>query len=79
MTEREQGRTISRALPALAAMRQRYRVSAMWWYTWLSPQIGDDESFSYSGLRRVGSNGEPVAKPALRAFSSTAKRLQRGR
>jgi hypothetical protein len=47
------------------------------WYTWLSPAIGGKDSFDYAGLRRLDAAGHPVAKPALRAFRTVVKRLER--
>jgi hypothetical protein len=47
----------------------------VWWYTWLSPAIGDDESFSYAGLRRL-SGDRPVSKPAYAAFRSIVRELR---
>jgi hypothetical protein len=74
-TERGQARKVAQALRALAKVRKRYRVGGVWWYTWLSPKVGDDESFSYSGLRRLR-GGRPVNKPAYRAFKRTVRRLR---
>jgi hypothetical protein len=78
-TEKGQAKKIRQALPALTKVRRKFRLGGIWWYTWLSPRLGDDESFSYSGLRRMSKAGKPVSKPALRAFRSTVKRLRRAR
>ena len=75
-TEAGQARKVREALRALARVRTSLRIGGVWWYTWLSPEIGDDESFSYSGLRRL-SGGRAVDKPALRAFRETARLLRR--
>jgi hypothetical protein len=75
-TEKGQAAKIREALPALASQRTKLRIGGIWWYTWLSPAVGDDESFSYSGLRRV-SGGRPKSKPAYDAFKSTVKQLRR--
>ena len=74
-TERGQARKLGQALTALARARKRLRIATVYWYTWLSPAIGDDESFSYGGLRRI-SEGRPVSKPALAAFRKTVRRLR---
>lgn len=74
-TESGQAAKVTEALTALAEARTRLRIGGVWWYTWLSPQLGDDESFSYSGLRRL-SGGKPVSKPAYSAFKRTVKRLR---
>ena len=75
MTERGQAAKVRQILPRLARARRRLGIQALYWYTWLSPPVGDDESFSYAGLRRMR-GGEPVTKPALRAFRATARRLR---
>jgi hypothetical protein len=72
-TERGQAARIAALLPRLAAARTRLGLAGVFYYTWLSPEIGDDESFSYAGLRRL-SGGGIVAKPALRAFRTAVRR-----
>jgi hypothetical protein len=74
-TERGQAERVTQALTALAKVRTRHRIQTVYWYTWLSPELGDDESFSYSGLRRVRA-GTPVSKPAYGAFKRTVRRLR---
>lgn len=74
-SEKGQATKVREALTALARERKRLRISAVYWYTWLSPATGDDESFSYSGLRKLR-GGKPVNKPAMSAFRSTVKRLR---
>jgi hypothetical protein len=76
-TERGQATKLRQAFTTLAKARRRHRLSAVYWYTWLSPRIGGRNSFSYAGLRRIGKGGKPVSKPALRAFKSTVARLRR--
>jgi polysaccharide biosynthesis protein PslG len=75
-SERGQARRIRQILPMLAGSRRRLRIQAVYWYTWLSPPVGDDESFSYAGLRRLTKEGRPVSKPALRAFRATVRKLR---
>ena len=75
-TEHGQAQRIRQILPMLARERRRLGIQALYWYTWLSPQRGDDESFSYSGLRRLSDAGRPVSKPALRAFRATVRKLR---
>ena len=74
-TERGQARKLRDAFTTLARNRRALRIQSVHWYTWLSPAIGDDESFSYGGLRRL-SGGRPVNKPALTAFKRVARRLR---
>jgi hypothetical protein len=77
-TERGQAGRLRDAFAAFARERTRLRIGGVWWYTWLSPPVGDDESFSYGGLRRLH-GGRIVAKPALDAFRSSVRRLERRR
>ncbi len=72
-TERGQADRIRALLPRLAAARTRLRLAGLFYYTWLSPELGDDESFSYAGLRRLAGGGI-VAKPALAAFRTSVRR-----
>ena len=74
-TEAGQATKVRDALTALARERTRLRIGAVYWYTWLSPPTGDDESFSYSGLRKL-QGGRPVNKPAFNAFRRTVRRLR---
>jgi hypothetical protein len=74
-TEKGQAQRIRQILPMLTRARRLYRIQSVYWYNWLSPPIGDDESFSYAGLRRI-SRGKPVSKPALKAFRTTVRRLR---
>ena len=64
------------ALPALAAVRGRYRISQVFWFDWLSPPLGSPNAFDYSGLRRRQDDGSMVDKPALAAFRRAALRLE---
>lgn len=75
-SEGGQASKVKEALTELADNRTRLRIGAVYWYTWLSPAVGDDESFSYSGLRKLR-GGKPTSKPAYGAFRATVKRLRR--
>ena len=75
-TERGQADRLTSAFGALARERVRLRIGGVWWYTWLSPPVGEKESFSYAGLRRM-SRGRAVDKPARSAFSRAVRRLAR--
>lgn len=77
-TERGQAQRIRTLLPLLASARTRYRLSAIDWYTWVSPPFGATaNSFGYSGLTRVGGSGGVVRKPALAAWRATVAKLTR--
>jgi hypothetical protein len=76
VSERGQAKRVSQALRALARKRRSLRISTVYWYTWLSPAVGEPESFHYSGLRHM-EDGRPVAKPAYHAFKRTVRRLRK--
>jgi hypothetical protein len=75
-TESGQAAKVREALTALAGQRSKLRIGAIYWYTWLSPAVGDDESFSYSGLRKL-KGAKATSKPAYAAFKSTVRKLRR--
>jgi hypothetical protein len=74
-TERGQAERVTQAFRALARVRTELRIGGVWWYTWLSPPLGDDASFSYSGLRRIR-DGRAVNKPAYLAFRRVVRQLR---
>jgi hypothetical protein len=78
MTEAGQAARLGQAVLRLAARRGADHIAAIYWYTWLSPAIGGRDSFDYAGLRRLDGAGHPVSKPALVAFRTVARRLERG-
>jgi hypothetical protein len=73
-TEHGQALRIAEILPKLAAVRMRYQLIGVYWYTWISPPGGPD-SFDYSGLLRLTKSGRIVAKPALSAWAKTVAKL----
>ena len=73
-TEAGQASNLRNAYTRLARARRRLRIEQVFWFTWLSPDVGD-WTFSYAGLRRIAGDGaEP--KPAFGAFAATALALQ---
>ena len=76
-TERGQAARVRDLVGRVTAARRPLRIDAFFWYTWLSPVVGDDESFSYSGLRRLDASGKPAAKPAQGAFRAAVRRARR--
>jgi hypothetical protein len=74
-TEKGQAKRLRRGLELLAANRRKLRIGRVYWYTWLSLE-GTDNSFGYSGLRRLR-GGQVVSAPALATFRRTAARLKR--
>lgn len=75
-TEHGQAQRVAEILPKLAAVRARYRLAGVYWYTWISPPSGPD-SFDYSGLLRLTKSGRIVTKPALSAWTKTVAKLVR--
>jgi hypothetical protein len=64
-----------RGLYSLAARnRRRLRLTRVYWYTWASA-YQDGDLFDYAGLNRFG-GGELESKPALTAYTESARRLQ---
>jgi len=75
VTERAQAGRVNAAVSALARERERLGIAGVFWYSWLSPDYGSPDTFDYSGLRRLR-RGTPVAKPALLAFRTVARRIE---
>jgi hypothetical protein len=74
----------ARGLRLLVAARRSLRLSSTFWFTWATPDDGDGSyngaaTFSYSGLRRLAGRRRTIAKPAFRAFATTARALERPR
>lgn len=74
-TEKGQAKRLRRGLELLAAERRSLRIGRVYWYTWLSLE-GTENSFGYSGLRRLR-DGQVVSAPALATFRRMAARLKR--
>jgi hypothetical protein len=77
VSESGQADRVRAILPALAKLRGPYRLAGVYWYTWLSPPAGGRDSFDYGGLRRLGTDGGVVDKPALGAWRATVAKLTR--
>jgi hypothetical protein len=75
LTEQGQAQRVAQVLPWLATARRRYRIAQVAWFTWLSPALGSQDPFDYSGLRRL-KGGTVFPKPALAAFQTAARRLE---
>ena len=62
---------------ALLRIRQSARIRQIFWYTWLSADRDSPNSFSWSGLRKLGPPGTdaPVDKPALAEYRRVALRV----
>lgn len=60
---------------ALIAQRRRLGLGLLLWYTWIGRDRSRQDAFDHSGLLHL-QNGRLTAKPALRAFSSIARRAE---
>jgi hypothetical protein len=76
-TEAGQATRLRNAYRALLRIRRSARIRQIFWYTWLSADRDSPNSFSWSGLRRLGPPGTdaPVDKPALAEFRRVALRV----
>jgi hypothetical protein len=76
-TEAGQAVRLRNAYAALLRVRRAWRIRQVFWYTWLSADRDSPNSFSWSGLRRLGPLGTdaPVDKPALAAYRAVALRV----
>lgn len=73
-TESGQARRLRTGLRLLAGVRRRLRIEHVIWHTWLS-QEPSENSFAYSGLRRVR-DGRVVSVPALGAWVRSLRALR---
>jgi hypothetical protein len=53
---------------------RRLRLQRIYWYTWATRDGGSPSSFEWSGLRRVGADGQITDKPAMRALRDVIRR-----
>lgn len=69
---------LRRAYLALLRERRALGLQTVMWYTWLSADRDSPNSFSWSGLRRLGplATDPPVNKPAYGAYCAIARRVQ---
>jgi len=81
-TEGGQATRLANSFRALTKLRRSQRIDGIVWSTWLTRDMGSANSFDWSGLRKLNPAnpaGEPVTKPALRAFSAIALPAKSGR
>ena len=71
-TNRGLARLIGPSYRSLAAVRRRYLVERVYWYTWASPYHGGTGVFGYSGLN-VFSRGHVKQMPAMAAYRRMAR------
>jgi hypothetical protein len=74
-TLRGQARLLRQGYLALAKARKRYKITRVYWYTWMTRDKARVDPFDYSGLRRV--RGHRIrSKPALHAYARVAHQLE---
>jgi hypothetical protein len=74
-TDSGQASRLRRGLDLLVKYRRSLRIGHVYWYTWLSQEAATGSAFDYSGLRRIR-DGRLVDAPALRTYTSEAKKLE---
>lgn len=67
-----QAMRLTNAFRAFSARRRTWKLQAVIWSTWLTPDRDSSNSFDWSGLRRTTEDGTIIDKPALGAFRSIA-------
>jgi hypothetical protein len=72
----EQARVLQRGFELLARARRQLRLTAVYWYTWITRDASSTDNFDYAGLHTLGPDGRLRSKPALRAFRRVARRLR---
>ncbi len=75
-TESKQAARLELVFRQVARYRRSLRLTAAYWYTWISPQPSADSGWEfYAGLNKMR-DGKVVAKPALKALRRSILRLQ---
>jgi hypothetical protein len=73
--DRGMARYLARFFAEAARRAKALRLQRVFWYTWASGYELGDELWEYSGLVRFA-DGQTERRPALRAFTRSARRLQ---
>lgn len=77
-TEAGQARNVATVLPLLAANRVKLGLIGVYYYTWATQEVPNGLAFDFAGLLREDGNGF-IAKPALKAYTAAALKLERCR
>ena len=78
-TEQGQAERLRAAFRALTKKRTAWKLDSLIWSTWLTPDDRSNNSFDWSGLRKLNWSdpyGEPISKPALQAFRDSTLPLE---
>lgn len=67
---------LATAFRSLLARRHSLGIAQMLWYTWMGNDTAPNNAFDYAGLLHYA-HGSITPKPALGAFYSTARRVER--
>ena len=76
-TEAGEALKVDQVYRAYAKSAKRLKLARAYWYNWVSSDLGNQDSFEYAGLRRVGQDGSFEDKPALAAYRKVARALTR--
>ena len=74
-TEEGQAKQLANAYELVAKERKRLKLNAVYWYTWISDDRSEVDTFDYAGVMKVRDK-EPRKKPAYRALRKTALPLE---
>jgi hypothetical protein len=71
-----QARRVAQAYRGLALERTRLKLTAAYWYSWLTTDTDRVDAFGYAGLRRLDVRRNVFSKPAYMAFRHVALTLE---
>jgi len=75
VTEKGQASHLREALPRIAALRKKLKITRVYWFSWLSADADKTYPFDYAGLRKLTPKG-PRSKPALAEYRHAALKLE---
>jgi Beta-galactosidase len=75
-TEAGQAQRLRAVYRLFVKARKLLRLERIYWYTWVTVDRDSPNSFDYSGLRTLRSDGTVVDKPAARAFRAVVRRYR---
>jgi hypothetical protein len=78
-SEKGQASVLSSVYKKFYADRGKLRLLAAYWFTWSTPDTGNQDPFDYVGINRLNSDGSLTPKPAAKAYQKVAKSLRKAR
>jgi len=76
VTQAGQAAKAKAVLDTLAKQRVALNLERVYWYSWISFDQSPDYPFDYAGLQTLRPDGALVQKPAYRAFTRTALKIE---